>query len=49
MHQIHYQETAGEVIIGQEQEYLKDLDKILKCVNVGGGTMSVSDFVVSCQ
>lgn len=41
--------TADEVIIAQEQEYLNDLDKVLKYVNVGSSTMSASDFIVSFQ
>jgi len=41
--------TIDEVIVAQEQEYLNDLDKVLNYVNIGGGTMSASDFIVSFQ
>ncbi|CAF3381248.1 unnamed protein product [Rotaria sp. Silwood1] len=37
--------TGDEIIVAQEQEYLNDLDKVLQYVNVGGGTMSASDFI----
>ncbi|CAF4568820.1 unnamed protein product [Rotaria sp. Silwood2] len=37
--------TADEVIVAQEQEYLNELDKVLKYVKVGGDTMSASDFI----
>jgi len=41
--------TVDEAVVIQEQEYLNDLDKLLKYVNIGGGIMSASDFVVSFQ
>ena len=38
-----------EINIGQEQECLNNLDKVLKHISIGGAGMSAIDFVVSSQ